>query len=217
MFCACLGAVAVGDYFEGAAVVSLFGLSGWLEDRASAKVKEAMASVAQLQANEAVKLSARDEGTSSSLESLQEESKSAGNSLATSSMQAHDSPHHHHHHHLGSENENHHSLTNNESENENGLGSIAEFLDAFEKTVIHAEDVCVGDLIEIMPGAKIPVDGEVIRGSGLVDQAILTGESKPVRVESGSTVSGGMMLVGGHIIVRATELAEDSVISQLVS
>ena len=52
---------------------------------------------------------------------------------------------------------------------------------------------------QVLPGARVPADGEVYTGSSHVDESMLTGESLPVPKQAGSTVIGGTMNLGGMI------------------
>lgn len=74
-----------------------------------------------------------------------------------------------------------------------------------------------GDLVKIVPGAAIPADGVVEAGSSEVNEAMLTGESIPVRKEPGSEVVGATVnSSGGLLYVRVSRVGGDSVLSQIV-
>lgn len=77
-------------------------------------------------------------------------------------------------------------------------------------------DLVVGDLLLIRPGAKIPVDGEVVDGHSEVDESMVTGESLPVTKDSGSTVIGASINTTGTLQVRATKVGSDTVLAQIV-
>jgi heavy metal-(Cd/Co/Hg/Pb/Zn)-translocating P-type ATPase len=71
-----------------------------------------------------------------------------------------------------------------------------------ERRVVAPEEVAIGDLIEVLPGERVPLDGKVVEGSSFVDTSSLTGESVPRAVEAGSSVLGGFINDEGRIAVR---------------
>jgi len=74
------------------------------------------------------------------------------------------------------------------------------------------EDVQVGQLILVRPGEKVPLDGEVVKGSSFVDTSALTGESVPKNIDVGDTILSGMVNSSGVLTVRVTRpYAESSV------
>ncbi|MDD5207313.1 MAG: copper-translocating P-type ATPase [Desulfobacterales bacterium] len=78
------------------------------------------------------------------------------------------------------------------------------------------DDLTVGDRVLVKPGEKIPVDGSVVEGRTSVNEAMLTGESKPVEKEKGSTVIGGAINGEGSITAEVTKTGRDSFLSQVV-
>jgi Cu+-exporting ATPase len=72
-----------------------------------------------------------------------------------------------------------------------------------------------GDRFVVRPGEKIATDGEVIEGSSAVDRSLLTGESVPVEVAPGDTVTGATVNAGGRIVVRATRVGADTALAQI--
>lgn len=84
------------------------------------------------------------------------------------------------------------------------------------KEVVQINDIGIGDIVVILPGEKIPVDGEVINGRTTVDESMLTGESLPVEKETGSKVFAGCINKYGYIEVKTTVLTDNTVISQIV-
>ena len=83
-------------------------------------------------------------------------------------------------------------------------------------TDIPAENVDLGDIVMILPGEKIPVDGKVIMGRSSVDESIISGESMPVEKEPGSAVLAGSMNADGSLEVVVTSRAEDTTLSQII-
>jgi Cu2+-exporting ATPase len=73
-----------------------------------------------------------------------------------------------------------------------------------------------GDLFAVRPGEVIPVDGKVLFGSSAVDESALTGESIPVDKAVGATVSAGTMNQSGYLRCEATEVGEDTTLSQII-
>lgn len=70
--------------------------------------------------------------------------------------------------------------------------------------VIQSAEVKPGDHILIRPGARVPVDGAVVEGESEIDEAVVTGESIPVRKTPGDEVVAGSMNTVGRLIIRAT-------------
>jgi Cu+-exporting ATPase len=71
----------------------------------------------------------------------------------------------------------------------------------------------VGDLIKVYPGQGVAVDGIVIFGKGICNEAMLTGESRPISKDIGASMYGGSTLIQGNIIVKVTKTAENSSIN----
>ncbi len=144
MLAAALGAAALGQFAEGALLLTLFSLGHALEERALDRARNAVRSLAQLAPRTA--LVQRD-------------------------------------------------------------GIEREF---------PIEELLIGDVVIVRPGARLPVDGEVAVGSSAVDQASVTGESTPVEVEPGSQVFAGTVNGDGALVVRVTRLAHDSTLARVM-
>ncbi|CAN1225449.1 Copper-transporting ATPase RAN1 [Linum grandiflorum] len=74
-----------------------------------------------------------------------------------------------------------------------------------------------GDTLKVIPGAKIPADGEVVWGSSYVNESMVTGEAEPVLKEANSSVIGGTINLHGVLHVKATRIGSDAVLSQIIS
>ena len=86
-----------------------------------------------------------------------------------------------------------------------------------EEVVVEVEEVRAGDIFVVRPGESIPVDGEVLEGSGAVNESALTGESIPVDKEAGSNVSAATMNQNGFLTCRATRVGADTTLSQIIA
>ncbi|WP_042699842.1 heavy metal translocating P-type ATPase [Methanocorpusculum bavaricum] len=83
------------------------------------------------------------------------------------------------------------------------------------EVIIPAEQVAVGDLIVVRPGAGIPVDGTITEGSAPIDMSALTGESIPVVKNPGDSVSAGTISLGSFTF-RAEKVGEDTTLAAIV-
>lgn len=83
------------------------------------------------------------------------------------------------------------------------------------ETRVPVKELQVDDVIVVRPGEKIAADGVVTDGSSAVDESMLTGESVPVEVTDGSTVTGATINTSGRLLVRVTRTGEDSTLSQM--
>lgn len=79
------------------------------------------------------------------------------------------------------------------------------------------DQVKVGDLIRIVPGASIPVDGVIRSGSGTLDQSALTGESIPVEKTIGDSVMSASTNTNGSFIFEATKIGNDTTLAQIIA
>ena len=82
--------------------------------------------------------------------------------------------------------------------------------------VIPAEDVKVGDVIRVLPGETVPVDGRILSGQTSVNQAVMTGESLPVDKTVGDEVSSGTVNQFGAFEMSAVKVGEDSSIQRMI-
>nr|WP_275426703.1 heavy metal translocating P-type ATPase [Elioraea rosea] len=77
-------------------------------------------------------------------------------------------------------------------------------------------EVGPGDIVEVRPGERIAVDGEVIEGTSFVDEAMITGEPMPVAKEPGAAVVGGTVNQNGAMAFRATKVGGETVLAQII-
>lgn len=89
-------------------------------------------------------------------------------------------------------------------------------LNDHKEETVSIDAVRVGDLLRVRPGAKIPVDGEVIEGTSIVDESMITGESMPVTKSKGMKVVGGSLNGTGSFIMKATRVGKDTLLAQIV-
>ena len=85
-----------------------------------------------------------------------------------------------------------------------------------KEEMIPAEKIVKGDMLRILPGETVPVDGVIVSGETSVDQSIMTGESLPVDKAAGDTVFCGTINRFGAIDIRATKVGEDSSLQKLI-
>ncbi|MBE9235570.1 copper-translocating P-type ATPase [Anabaena aphanizomenioides LEGE 00250] len=82
---------------------------------------------------------------------------------------------------------------------------------------IPAEQVRVGEWLQVLPGDKIPVDGEVRFGQTTVDESMLTGEAVPVMKQPGDAVAAGTINQSGAIAIQATRTGDDTTLAHIVA
>ena len=78
------------------------------------------------------------------------------------------------------------------------------------------DQVQVGDIIQVKPGQKVPVDGVITSGKTTLDESMITGESMPVTKKVGDDVVGSTINGDGAIQFRATKVGKDTMLSQIV-
>jgi len=84
------------------------------------------------------------------------------------------------------------------------------------ETMVSATEIKAGDILRILPGETVPVDGIILTGETSVDQSTLTGESMPVDKTMGDEVFGGTVNRFGVIDIKATKVGEDSSLQKLI-
>ncbi len=107
-----------------------------------------------------------------------------------------------------------------------GRRAIKDLLDLLPRTAmvrrndqegeVQAEDLRTGDIVIVKPGARIPVDGVVVRGHSFVDQAAITGESLPAEKVVGAPLYAGTVNQSGLLEVRATRIGPDTAFGRII-
>ncbi|MFE8975555.1 heavy metal translocating P-type ATPase [Streptomyces cyaneofuscatus] len=80
---------------------------------------------------------------------------------------------------------------------------------------VPADRLVIGDRFVVRPGEKIATDGKVVEGSSAVDASMLTGESVPVEVTAGDSVTGATINAGGRLVVEATRIGSDTQLARM--
>ncbi|GAX07394.1 cation-transporting ATPase [Secundilactobacillus silagincola] len=81
---------------------------------------------------------------------------------------------------------------------------------------VDIDDVDEGDHIMVKTGASVPVDGNIVSGSGYLDESVITGESKAVAKTAGDSVYSGSILGNGTLTVEATKVGEDTTFGKII-
>ena len=80
----------------------------------------------------------------------------------------------------------------------------------------NVEEIKVGDILRVLPGEKIPLDGEIIEGQSSVNESMLTGESMPQDKNPGSVVYGSTINENGQIKIKVTKTGEGTALAQII-
>ena len=83
-------------------------------------------------------------------------------------------------------------------------------------TEIAVADVAPGDIVEVRPGERVPVDGAVIEGESYIDESMITGEPVPVAKANGAEVVGGTVNQTGALAFKATAVGADTMLAQII-
>ena len=77
-------------------------------------------------------------------------------------------------------------------------------------------EVRVGDVVVVLPGDRIPVDGEIVEGRSHVDESLLTGESRPVPKVPGGQATGGAVNGEGRLVLRTTAVGAETALARII-
>ena len=98
-----------------------------------------------------------------------------------------------------------------------GLSSkTAHLVSADGEKEIAADEVRVGDILRVLPGEKIAVDGQVIEGHSSVDESMMTGEAIPVEKAPEDKVSGGTVNQTGSFLMRAEKVGKETLLARII-
>ena len=89
-------------------------------------------------------------------------------------------------------------------------------IQAGQEQILPAEQVQAGDILRVLPGETVPVDGVILSGQTSINQAVMTGESLPVDKGVGDAVSSGTVNQFGSFDMKATRVGEDSSIQRMI-
>jgi P-type Cu+ transporter len=85
-----------------------------------------------------------------------------------------------------------------------------------KERVINCDDIAIDDILVIKSGDSVPVDGIIIKGSGLIDQSSITGESIPLQKQEGDQVMSASLNQSGYFLMRVTKVGEETTLSQII-
>ena len=85
-----------------------------------------------------------------------------------------------------------------------------------EELTLPREEVAVGDIVVLRQGDRVPVDGVIIEGSGLLDTSAITGEPLPVEGVVGGKAVSGSIVTKGYLLLRAEKVGEDAAFARVV-
>jgi Cu2+-exporting ATPase len=83
-------------------------------------------------------------------------------------------------------------------------------------TQVETSALRVGDIVLVKPGEKVPIDGVVVDGESSLNEAMITGESKPVSKKTGSNVIGGTVNIEGALRVQVTKTGKETAVAQII-
>lgn len=85
------------------------------------------------------------------------------------------------------------------------------------RQMVDFADLAIGDLIQVLPGGRIPVDGKITDGISQIDRSLLTGESRLSDATTGTSVTAGEVNMTGPLTIRATTVGSDTTLRKMVT
>ncbi len=85
-----------------------------------------------------------------------------------------------------------------------------------QEQMVPSEEIKIADWVRVLPGERFPVDGWVVRHRGLVEEQVLTGESRPVLKEQGDRILGGTLNLDGDLTIQVAEVGENGTLARVV-
>ena len=92
----------------------------------------------------------------------------------------------------------------------------ARVLRGAEELLLPVDEVQVGDVLRVLPGESVPLDGEVQSGQSYVNESMITGESVPIHKVPGAAVIGGTLNGNGALTLRVTRIGNDTALAQII-
>ncbi|EBA03105.1 copper-translocating P-type ATPase [Rhodobacterales bacterium HTCC2150] len=86
-----------------------------------------------------------------------------------------------------------------------------------KRETVEVEDLAVDDIIEVLPGMRVPADGQIIKGHSQMDRALLTGESLPVAVSVGDKLAAGEVNLKGLLTLSVQAIGRDSALQRMAA
>ncbi len=95
------------------------------------------------------------------------------------------------------------------------LPKVVHLLDGEQTTDVPVEQIKAGDMIVVKPGEKLPADGTILEGAANMDEALVTGESKPISKKTGDAVIAGSICLDGSLKIRIEKTGLDSTVGHI--
>jgi len=195
MIMAATGALVIGEYAEGAAVVFLFALGNALEGYTMDRARRSIRALMQLAPATALVLRPRTEKQERAPAGSTENQKTADGSQFSPALPF---------------DRRFPSSTRGRNRSVEGV------LDSFDEVVVPIGEVRVGQTIVIQPGDRVPLDAVVLAGESTIDQSPITGESLPVAKSAGAELYAGTINGEGALEARVTRPAHDSTLARII-